>query len=230
MRERAGFWGRVLLLGADRLNMAAGWAGAIILLLGVVAGISVSVVLHLSHWLIAVIVLGLLVFITTEGGYRVWRESDQARKAEEGAAQRTGSRDARNRSVVAAKQLAVLVAKLDGCVTVWEKGSQDPVSSELAAAYNDFSEAEVGAAGELTDKELYRRVHLHSMLTNVLLAAVGAAPQYRPQLAKVLHEHAKSVSRSLQAHQQGKDLPAYNAPPLEVPINIKALLAWRSSL
>lgn len=229
MRERVGFWGRVLLLGTRQVNAAAGWAGAIMLLLGIV-GISVSLVLHLSHWLIAVILLSLLVFVTAEGGYQVWHESDQARKAEQGAAQRAGGRDARNRSVAAAKQLAVLVARLDSCVTAWEKGSQNSVSSELAAAYSDFAEAEVGAAGELTDQKLYQRVHLHSELTNVLLTAVGAAPQYRPQLAKVLHEHAKSISRSLKAHQRGTDLPAYIAPPLKAPVELEALLAWRSSL
>jgi hypothetical protein len=225
VRERLEFWWRVLRLGTRQVNTAAGWAGTIFLALGIV-GIAVPLVFHLSYWLIAVILVSLLLIVTAEGGYQVWRESDQAGKAE----LREGGRDARNRSVAAAGQLASLVVALDWAVTGWEKGSEDSANSDLKAAYREFAQTEVAKGGELTDQELQRRVHLHSELTSACLTAISKAPEYRPQVAKLLHEHAMSISRALEAHQRGTDLPAYVAPPLEAPVDREALFAWRPAL
>ena len=65
------FWRRTLREGAAELNSAGGWAGSIILFLGVVAEIAVPVVYHLSPLLIAVVLLGLLVVVVAQGNYRV---------------------------------------------------------------------------------------------------------------------------------------------------------------
>jgi hypothetical protein len=73
------FWAKALSQGAIQLNSVTGWASAIILLGGVVAGITVPVLLDLPGWLIAVILLGLLILVLAEGAYRVWHEADQAR-------------------------------------------------------------------------------------------------------------------------------------------------------
>jgi hypothetical protein len=75
------FWGRVLQAGLTPLNTAGGWAGTIILLAGAAAGIVVPVVSHISPWLTAVVLLGLLVVVIAEGGYRVWHATDQSRAA-----------------------------------------------------------------------------------------------------------------------------------------------------
>jgi hypothetical protein len=233
MRERLWFWRRVLLQGTGLVNAAAGWAGTILLGLGAIAGITVPLVFHLSHWLIAVILLILLVVVTAEGGYQVWHESDRDRKAAEAErdeARRDEGRDARKRSVAAAMRLADLVAGLDWSVGLWQSGDQDPVSSELAAAYKDFAQAEAAATGELTDQELRKRVHSHSLLVGTCLKAIGEAPQCRPQVARLLRDHAKSISKALTAHQQGTDLPPYVAPSLETPVNLTALFAWQSAV
>jgi hypothetical protein len=73
------FWRRALREGAAELNSTAGWAGSIILVLGVAAGIAVPVVYHHSPLLIAVVLLGLLVVVVALGSYRVWRETDSER-------------------------------------------------------------------------------------------------------------------------------------------------------
>ena len=94
MRERLCYWWRVLRMGAGQFNVVAGWAGTIILAVGAIAGFAVTVQFHLSHWLIAVIVLGLLVCVTAEGGYRVWHKSEKERRdaeAERDAARRDRS-------------------------------------------------------------------------------------------------------------------------------------------
>jgi hypothetical protein len=232
VRERLGFWWRVLRLGAGQINTAAGWAGTIFLALGI-AGIAVPLVLNLSYWLIAVILVSLLVLVTAEGSYQVWHESDQVRKAAQAQrdeALRDQGRDVRNRSMAAAGQLAFLVVQLDWAVGVWENGNQDSVSSELNAAYSQFAVTEVAAAGELNDQELRRRVHLHSHLARVCLTVIGDIPKYRPEVARLIRDHARSILGALQAHQRGEGLPAYVAPPLEAPVNPTALFAWRSGL
>jgi len=233
VRERLRFWRRVLVLGTGQLNTAAGWAGAIILALGGIAGITVPLVFHLSPWLIAAILLFLLLFVSAEGGYQVWRKSDQERKAAQAGqdeARRDESRDARNRSVAAATRLAALIAVLDWSVGLWQSGDQDSVSSELTAAYKEFAQAEAAATGELTDQELRKRVRLHSRLAGTCLTAIDKAPQYRPQVARLLRAHAKCISEALTAHQQGTDLPAYVAPPLEAPVDLSALFAWQATV
>jgi len=73
------FWGRVLRAGAIPLNTLAGWAGTIILIAGAAAGIVVPVVSHISSWLTAVVLLGVLVAVVAEGAYRVWHETNQNR-------------------------------------------------------------------------------------------------------------------------------------------------------
>jgi hypothetical protein len=77
---RPAFWWKVLRLGTLQLNAAAGWLGLIGLLLGL-AGVVVPLVLHLSHWVIAVVLLGILVGVVAEGAYRVWHATDLAREA-----------------------------------------------------------------------------------------------------------------------------------------------------
>jgi hypothetical protein len=224
MRERLGFWGRVLRLGTGQVNSAAGWLGTLFLVLGI-AGIAVPLVFHLSPWLIAVILVSLLVLVTAEGGYQVWHECDQEKRA----AEKARDKALNDRSVDAARRLVSSVAKLDSAVAEWEKGEQDSVSGELAAAYNAFDQTQVAEAGELADPDLRRRVQLHSRLAVACLAAISDNPGTRPQVAMLLREHARSISDALKAHQQGEDLPAYNAPPLETPVNLTALFAWRSA-
>jgi len=73
------FWLKALREGAAGLNSAAGWAGSIILVLGVAAGIALPVVYHLSPLLTAVVLLGLLVVVVAQGSYRVWRDTDNER-------------------------------------------------------------------------------------------------------------------------------------------------------
>lgn len=79
MRDRLVFWAKALRHGALRLNGAAGWVGSITLLLGVVAGIAVPLVYHVSHWLTAVVLLALLVIMVAEGSYSLWFDADLAR-------------------------------------------------------------------------------------------------------------------------------------------------------
>jgi hypothetical protein len=232
VHERLWFWWRVLRLGTGQVNALAGWLGTIILVIGIIAGVTVSLVFHLSPWLIAVILLSLLVLVTAEGGYQVWRECDQERRTAEGErdnALRDVDRDVRDRSEDATRRLLSSVAELDSAVAKWEKGQQDSVSSELTAAYNAFNQAQVADAGELADPELRRRVELHSVLTGACLAAIRNDPGIRPQVSRLLREHARSVSDALKAHQRGADLPAYDTPPLKTPVDLKALFAWRAA-
>jgi hypothetical protein len=81
------FWGRALRRGLDPLNSAAGWLGLVVLVLGIAAGVAVPLVFHLSHWITAVILMGVLVVIVLEGSYQVWNETEQQRKAAEGRAE-----------------------------------------------------------------------------------------------------------------------------------------------
>lgn len=62
------------------MNTAGGWLGTAVLVLGVL-GVVVPLVFRLSPWLIAVVLLSLLALVLAEGGYRVWRETDQGRTA-----------------------------------------------------------------------------------------------------------------------------------------------------
>jgi hypothetical protein len=232
VRERLEFWWRALRLGTRQVNAAAGWAGTIFLALGI-AGIAVPLVFHLSHWLIAVILVSLLVLVTAEGGYQVWHESDEDRKtaqAERDAARDDDRRDVRNRSVAAAERLASLVAELDLAVGNWEESNQNSVSEELKTAYNNFAVAQAAAAGKLTDPELQRRVRTHYELTAFCLRLINNHPEYRQPVAGLLRDHVRSISCSLEAHQRGADLPEYDAPPLKVPVDLTTLFAWRSGL
>lgn len=210
-------------MGAGQFNVVAGWAGTIILAVGAIAGFAVTVQFHLSHWLIAVIVLGLLVCVTAEGGYRVWHKSEKERRDAE--AERDAAR--RDRSVAAASRLVDLIAGLDGQVTIWGAGNQNSPTSGLTDAYNQFAQEQVAASGQLTDEDLASRVQSHSDLGSVCLTAVRNAPEYRPQVVRLLRDHASSVVRALRAHQQGAQLPAYDRPPLEKPINPTNLFAWQ---
>jgi hypothetical protein len=223
MRERLSYWWRVLRLGADQVNVVAGWVGTIFLAIGVIAGFTVDAAVHQSHWLIAVIVLSILVFVTAEGGYRVWHKSDEERKKAQ--AERDAAR--RDRSVAAASRLVDLIAGLDGQVAIWEAGNQNSVTSGLTDAYNQFAQKEVAASADLTDEDLRSRVQVHSDLASVCLTAVRNAPECRPQVVRLLRDHARSVVRALKAHQQGAQLPAYDPPPLEKPINPTNLFAWQ---
>lgn len=80
MRDRIAFWWKALRLGASQLNTTAGWIGTIVLALGVV-GVVVPLVLHLSAWLVAVVLVSLLALVLAEGGHRVWRATDTERVA-----------------------------------------------------------------------------------------------------------------------------------------------------
>ena len=75
------FWLKALSKGVGQLNSAAGLVGAVILVLGIAAGIAVPQVSHISHWLTAVVLLCLLVVVLALGSYRVWSETDEASKA-----------------------------------------------------------------------------------------------------------------------------------------------------
>jgi hypothetical protein len=76
----------------------------IILLVGIAVGIAVPVVSsHISHWLTAVVVLIVLVVVLAQGGYRVWRETDDARRHAEDALT-AGDRSAQARSVTVTSQ------------------------------------------------------------------------------------------------------------------------------
>jgi hypothetical protein len=221
MRKRLSYWWQVLRMGADQVNVAFGWIGTFILI-GSLIGFGGHLALHRTYSLIAAILLGLLVCMTAEGGYRVWRNADQARKD----AQASGDAARQDRSVAAAGRLVDLIVALDGQVANWQAGSQDSVPSGLTDAYNQFAQKQVAASGELTDEDLRNRVHLHAELTRVCLAAIGKDPEPRPQVARVLRDHASCVVRALQAHQQGTELPAYNPPPLK-PFVPAALFAWQ---
>lgn len=71
---------KALSKGAGQLNSVAGWAGTVILVLGVAAGIAVPQVHHLSPWLTAVVLLSLLVVVLALGSYRVWSDTDETLK------------------------------------------------------------------------------------------------------------------------------------------------------
>jgi hypothetical protein len=221
MRERLCYWWRVLRMGTDQVNVAFGWVGTIVAI-GAIVGVTGHLVFHRSSWLIAVILLGLLVCVTAEGGYRVWRKSDKAREK----AQARGDAARNDRSVAAAGRLVDLIVALDGQVASWAAGNQNPVPSGLTDAYSQFAQKQVAASAELTDEDLRNRVRLHAELTRVCLTAIGKDPKPRLQVARVLRDHAGSVVRALQAHQQGTQLPAYNPPPLK-PFNPTALFAWQ---
>jgi hypothetical protein len=78
--DRLNFWWQVLRQGAGSLNGAAGWFSLIVLVLSVAAGVTVPLVLHVSHWLTAVMVMAAVVIVVLEGSYRVWAITDAERK------------------------------------------------------------------------------------------------------------------------------------------------------
>jgi hypothetical protein len=75
VRNRATFWWRAVQQGAGQLNSLAGWVGLVVLVLGTAVGVAVPQVYHVSHWLTAVVLLGLLVLVLAEGAYRIWRQT-----------------------------------------------------------------------------------------------------------------------------------------------------------
>ena len=75
VRDRVTFWWRAVRQGAGQLNGLAGWAGMVVLVLGTAVGVAVPQVYHVSHWLTAVVLLGLLVLVLAEGTYRIWRQT-----------------------------------------------------------------------------------------------------------------------------------------------------------
>ncbi len=81
MLDRIKFWWISAIRGVGQLNSAAGWLGLAVLVLGVAAGITVPLVLSLSGWLTAVVLMGLLIVVSLEGTYRVWHATDQRRDA-----------------------------------------------------------------------------------------------------------------------------------------------------
>jgi hypothetical protein len=81
MLNRAKFWWSSVTRGVIRLNDAAGWVGLVVLVLGVAAGIAVPLVFSLSHWVTAVVLMGLFIVILLEGTYSVWYATDQQRAA-----------------------------------------------------------------------------------------------------------------------------------------------------
>jgi hypothetical protein len=79
MFNRAKFWWSSVSRGVVRLNSAAGWVGLVVLVLGVAAGIAVPLVFSLSHWVTAVVLMGLFIVVLLEGTYSVWYATDQQR-------------------------------------------------------------------------------------------------------------------------------------------------------
>src|SRR5690242_9216686 len=75
VRDRAAFWWRAVRQGAGQLNSLTGWVGMVVLVLGTAVGVAVPQVYHVSHWLTAVVLLGLLVLVLAEGAYRIWRQA-----------------------------------------------------------------------------------------------------------------------------------------------------------
>ena len=87
MLDRVRFWWLALSQGTVTVNSTVGWLGLVVLILGVTAGITVPLVFHVSHWLTAVIVMGVLVVVVLEGSFRVWAATDRERKAAQEQAQ-----------------------------------------------------------------------------------------------------------------------------------------------
>jgi hypothetical protein len=81
VRDRFSFWWRALSRGVEPLDSAARVVALVVLILGVAAGITVPLVFDVSPWLTAVVLMGLFIVIILEGSYRVWRLTDQDRRA-----------------------------------------------------------------------------------------------------------------------------------------------------
>jgi hypothetical protein len=77
---RIKFWWQAIKAGTKELDAVASWFGLVVLALGLVAGIVVPLVTHVSYWLTAVIVLVILLLVVLEGSYEVWRKTDKERK------------------------------------------------------------------------------------------------------------------------------------------------------
>jgi hypothetical protein len=93
---RVRFWSRAVSQGAVRLNSAAGWIGLIVLVLGVAAGIAVPLVYRISHWLTAIVLMGIFIVVVLEGTYSVWRATEEERATLAGSeAGRSGKADLR---------------------------------------------------------------------------------------------------------------------------------------
>lgn len=97
VRRRLQFWARAVTRGAGALNSAAGWLGLVVLLLGLAAGVAVPLVLHVSRWLTAVILLAIFALVVLEGCYRLWDATDQLRASVQ--RERDKALEARSRAV-----------------------------------------------------------------------------------------------------------------------------------
>jgi len=82
--RRIKLWLRVLRAGVKPLDTMARWIAVAVLLLGV-AGITVTLVLHLPGPLTVIILMGLLLVVVLEGAYQIWDETDQGRLSAEAA-------------------------------------------------------------------------------------------------------------------------------------------------
>lgn len=83
--DRSRFWWRAVRQGTASLNTSAGWLSLVVLALGVAAGITVPLVLHVSHWVTAVIILGAALVVVAEGSYLEWKATDELRRKAESA-------------------------------------------------------------------------------------------------------------------------------------------------
>lgn len=106
-----------------------------------------------------------------------------------------------------------------------EEAVADASPPRLAVASNDFAQAITPKLTWLTDSELQERVVNHRSLG--VAVGVGGTPNVMrvppPGLVDALRRHAEALLEALDAHINGKPLPAYSKPPLG---NIKELIDW----
>lgn len=69
--------------GTTSLNTWVGWFSLVVLVLGVVAGITVPLVFHVSHWVTAVIIVSAALVVVAEGSYLEWKAADELRRKAE---------------------------------------------------------------------------------------------------------------------------------------------------
>jgi hypothetical protein len=79
MLDRPRFWWRAVSRGATSLKFWASWFGLIVLVLGIVAGVTVPLVFHVSHWVTTVIIMGAVLVVVTEGSYLEWKDVGELR-------------------------------------------------------------------------------------------------------------------------------------------------------
>jgi len=69
--DRLQYWKTALQAGAVPVNTVAAIVSVVVLAAGVAGIVVPLVVSHVPRWLAAVILLALLLFVATEGGFRV---------------------------------------------------------------------------------------------------------------------------------------------------------------